>query len=136
MMTVSERRPDVDIEDDIRQLIRSFAPLKASRDYFDFRSQNGVVKLWGNVRTTQARRVLLDNVPRVSGVMSCEADDLCADEDLRFEVAQLLPPGVFANVHYGTVAISGKLPEGASVEAISDAVRHVRGVRRVVADLK
>ncbi|MBX3062597.1 MAG: BON domain-containing protein [Anaerolineae bacterium] len=135
-MTVSERRPDVDIEDDIRQLIRSFAPLKASRDYFDFRSQNGVVKLWGNVRTTQARRVLLDNVPRVSGVMNCVADDLCADEDLRFEVAQLLPPGVFANVHYGTVTISGKLPEGASVEAISDAVRHVSGVRRVVTDLK
>jgi osmotically-inducible protein OsmY len=135
-MTVTELRPDVDVEDDIRQLIRSFAPLKASRDYFDFQSENGVVKLWGNVRTTQARRVLLDNIPRIPGVTRCEAHGLFADEDLRFEVAQLLPPGVYSNVHYGTVTLSGKLPEGASIETISDAVRNVSGVRRVVADLK
>jgi osmotically-inducible protein OsmY len=131
-----EPRPDIDIEEDIRQIIGGFAPLKASRGYFEYRSHQGIVVLTGNIRSPQARRVLLDNIPRVPGVKGCEAGDLFDDEAVKFKVAQLLPPGLFANVHYGTVGITGKLPEGASAETIREAISAVPGVRRVAMELQ
>lgn len=130
-----EVRPDVDIEDDIHRLIGTFAPLKASRSYFYFKSENGKITLHGNVRSPQAKRVLLDNVPRVAGVVSHEASDLFDDEEVKFRVAQLMPPGVFANVHYGAVTLTGTLPEGAKAEAIAKEIGNIPGVRRVALDL-
>lgn len=132
----SELRPDVDIEDDIRQIISSFAPLKASRGYFTYHSDHGKVSLHGNVRSPQSRRVLLDNIPRVRGVRGYEAADLFDDEEVKFKVAQLLPPGMFANVHYGAVAVTGALPEGASAATIEQAIQAVPGVRRVMMELQ
>lgn len=131
-----EPRPDVDIEEDIRQIIGGFAPLKASRGYFTYQSKHGTVVLTGNIRSPQSRRVLLDNIPRVPGVKDCDASDLFDDEEVKFKVAQLLPPGLFANVHYGTVGITGKLPEGASAETISEAINALPGVRRVAMELQ
>lgn len=130
------RRPDVDIEEDINALVRSFAPLKASRPYFTFQSVDGHIKLTGNVRSPQARRVLLDNVPRIKGVIDCHASDLYDDETVRFAVGQLLPPGVFSNVHYGAVALTGRLPDGASAVTVSAAIEKVPGVRRVATDFE
>jgi osmotically-inducible protein OsmY len=130
-METTEQRPDVDIEEEIELLCRSFAPLKASRGYFKSTSVNGHVKVQGNVRTPQARRVLLDNLPHIRGVIDCDGDELYDDEMIRFAVGQLLPPGVLANVHYGAVALTGNLPEGVSAEAIVNAAKAVSGVRRV-----
>ncbi|MBX3085825.1 MAG: BON domain-containing protein [Anaerolineae bacterium] len=131
----TEVRPDVDIEDDIHRLIGTFAPLKASRSYFDFRSEGGKITLHGNVRSPQAKRVLLDNVPRVAGVADHDASDLFDDEEVKFSVAQLLPPGVYANVHYGAVTLTGTLPEGANADAIAKEIGNLPGVRRVALDL-
>jgi osmotically-inducible protein OsmY len=133
-MQASERRPDMDIEADIDALTRSFAPLKASRGYFTVQSNNGVIKIQGNVRSPQARRVLLDNIPNVRGVISCDTSELYDDEMIRFAIGQLLPPGVLSNVHYGAVALTGQLPEGASADAVVSAVMAVKGVRRVAND--
>lgn len=130
----AERRPDVDIEEEVDLLIRSFAPLKASRGYFTVKSVKGKVKISGNVRSPQARRVLLDNVPHIRGVGSCDGAELYDDEMIRFAVGQLLPPGVVSSVHYGAVALTGDLPDGASADEILNAVRSVKGVRRVAAD--
>src|SRR5436190_12975379 len=104
-MQTTERRADLDIREDVESLVRSFAPLKASRGYFSAESINGKVILKGNVRNPQARRVLLDNVPHIPGVVSCDASQLYDDEMIRFAVGQLLPPGVTANVHYGAVSL-------------------------------
>ncbi len=133
-METTERRPDVDIEEEIELLCRSFAPLKASRGYFKATSVDGHVKVHGNVRNPQARRVLLDNIPHIRGVVDCAGSDLYDDEMIRFSVGQLLPPGVLASVHYGAVALTGTLPEGASADAIVEAVKAVPGVRRVGAE--
>jgi osmotically-inducible protein OsmY len=133
-MESTERRPDVDIEEEIGQLVRSFAPLKASYGYFAYKSSGGVVKVTGNVRTPQARRVLLDNIPRITGVVSCDNSELYDDDQIRFAVGQLLPPGIFASVHYGAVALTGRLPDGASADTIAEAIRRVSGVRRVGAE--
>ncbi len=133
-MEPTERRPDVDIEEEIELLIRSFAPLKASRKYFTFKSTDGNVVVEGNVRNPQARRVLLDNIPHIRGVVSCDSSRLYDDEMVRVAVGLLLPPGVLASVHYGAVALTGKLPDGASADAIMKAVAEVPGVRRVGAE--
>jgi osmotically-inducible protein OsmY len=130
----AERRPDVDIEEEVDLLCRSFAPLKASRGYFTVKSVKGRVKIAGNVRSPQARRVLLDNVPHIRGVVSCDGSELYDDEMIRFAVGQLLPPGVVSSVHYGAVALTGNLPDGASADEIINAVKNVKGVRRVAAD--
>jgi osmotically-inducible protein OsmY len=133
-MESTERRPDEDIEDEIELLIRSFAPLKASRNYFRFKSTNGHVTVEGNIRSPQARRVLLDNLPHIRGVIGVDSTKLYDDEMVRVAVGQLLPPGVLATVHYGAVALTGDLPDGASADAIIEAVRQLSGVRRVGAE--
>lgn len=133
-MEPTGRRPDVDIEEEITQIVRSYSPLKASRSYFTYQSVNGRVVLVGNVRNPQARRVLLENIPRIQGVESVDASRLYDDEMIRFAVGQLLPPGVVASVHYGAVALTGRLPQDASADTIVQAVEQVAGVRRVGAE--
>jgi osmotically-inducible protein OsmY len=133
-MQPTERRPDVDIEEEIELLTRSFAPLKASRGYFKIRCVDGHVQVTGNVRNPQARRVLLDNIPHIRGVVDCDGSKLYDDEMIRFAVGQLLPPGVNASVHYGSVALVGHLPAGTSEDAIVQAIKAVPGVVRVVTD--
>jgi len=130
-MEFTDHRPDMDIEEEIELLIRSFAPLKTSRGHFTFKSAGGHVTVEGNVRSPQARRVLIDNIPHIRGVVSCDSSKLLDDETVRLAVGVLLPPGVLASVHYGTVALTGDLPEGASAETIIQAVSAVPGVRRV-----
>jgi hypothetical protein len=128
-------RPDIDIEQEIGQIVNSYPPLKGSRGYFAYRANNGRVTLVGNVRTPQARRVLVDNVPRIAGVESVDSSQLYDDEMLRFAVGALLPPGVFASVHYGAVGLTGRVPDDASATTIIYEVGQVLGVRRVGAEL-
>jgi osmotically-inducible protein OsmY len=133
-MEPNDRRPDVDIEEEIELLIRSFAPLKASRPYFTVKSTGGHIQLEGNVRSPQARRVLIDNIPHIKGVVSVDSTNLYDDEMVRLAVGQLLPAGIVASVHYGAVALTGQLPDGASADVILNAVKGVAGVRRVGAE--
>lgn len=129
-----ERRPDEDIEEEIGTLIRTYPPLKASRPYFTFQSKHGHVKITGNVLSPQARQVLCDNVARIAGVTECDCSDLYDDEMVRFAVGQIVPPGVVVTVRYGTVALTGQLPEGALPDVIKDAASKIPGVRRVGAE--
>lgn len=133
-MPAATHRPDVDIEEDIAELIRSYSPLKASRQYFNYKSQGGSVILDGNVRSPQARRVLVDNIPHIPGVTGLDANGLFDDETVRIGVGARLPTGVFANVHYGAVALTGRLPEGMSAQDLINSVSSVAGVRRVGAE--
>ena len=130
-MEPTANRPDVDIEEEIDLLVNSFSPLKASRGYFTYASVNGHVKVQGNVRSPQARRVLLDNIPHIQGIVDCDSTELYDDEMIRFSVGELLPPGVLASVHYGAVALTGTLPAGASADTIVKAIEDLAGVRRV-----
>ncbi len=133
-MEPTVHRPDEDIEEEIELLIRSFSPLKSSRGYFTYKSVDGHVVVEGNVRSPQARRVLLDNIPHIRGVVSCDSAKLVDDEMVRIAVGELLPPGVLASVHFGAVALTGNLPDGASADTIIDAVSKIPGVRRVGAE--
>ena len=133
-MEPTGHRPDEDIEEEIELLTRSFSPLKTSRGYFAYRSVDGHITVTGNVRSPQARRVLIDNIPHIRGVVSCDSTKLIDDEMVRIAVGELLPPGVLASVHYGAVGLTGDLPDGASADTIMEAVSKVPGVRRVGAE--
>lgn len=129
------QRPDEDIEESIADLIRSYPPLRTSRAFFTFASQGGQVKFMGNVRTPQERHLLAERVPHIAGVQSVDVSELYDDEQVRFAVGKVLPNGVYATVHFGAVALTGRLPEGMSAELLLEQVRAVAGVRLARAQL-
>jgi len=129
MATSTQTRPASDIEEDIRELIRSYDPLKQARPFLEFYAQDGKVTLTGHVRSMQARRVFVDNVPDIPGVTGTDASHLYDDETLRLELGKVLPRGVRVVVNYGMVTIAGKLPPGTTAEQIIEAVKGVPGVR-------
>lgn len=135
MDNVKASRPDVDIEEDVAQLIRSYPPLQMSRAYFTYRSVDGVLQLHGNVRTPQARRVLVENAARIPGVMQVDNNDLHDDEALRMAIGQLLPVGVYATVHGGVVSLTGQHLDHEAAQLLISAVQAVPGVRRVGATI-
>ncbi|MFQ3535036.1 MAG: hypothetical protein SNJ58_04090 [Aggregatilineales bacterium] len=128
-------RPDEDIEESVADLIRSYSPLRTSRPFFTFASLQGQVKFMGNVRTPQERHLLAERVPHIAGVKGVDVSELYDDEQVRFAVGKVLPYGVYATVHYGAVALTGKLPEEISVESLLEQVRAVPGVRLARAQL-
>ena len=52
------------------------------------------------------------------------------------EIARIIPVGLSVNVEYGTVILSGKLPEGKTEEATVNSLRAIPGVRRVVTSFR
>jgi osmotically-inducible protein OsmY len=122
-------RPDEDILEEIREFVRGYDPLKRDRAHFECSSVNGHVVLQGHTRTTKSRRVLVDNVPDLAGVISVDASQLYDDESLRFDIGKVLPRGTFVRVNYGTVVITGTLPKGVEAQAVVEAVKAVPGVR-------
>lgn len=130
MITQVEKiRPDEDILEDIREFVRGYDPLKRDREYFEYISENGYVTLIGHTRSTKARRVLVDNVPDIEGVLSVDASQLYDDETLRLDIGKVLPIGTFIRVNYGSVVITGSLPEDVDAGALVENVQAVPGVR-------
>lgn len=129
MAVTAKIQPDEDILEDIREFIRGYDPLKRDREHFDYTSVNGHVTLVGHTRSAKSRRVLVDNVPDVPGVMTMDASQLYDDETLRFDVGKVLPHGTFIRVNFGSVVITGTLPSGADANAVVEAVKAIEGVR-------
>ncbi len=124
-------RPAEDIVEDIAALIRRFPPLWQSRHWFTTAARDGVVTVRGNIKSSVGRRVLLDNVPVIPGVVRLESSALFNDEDLRRQIGQIAPAGALVNVNFGRVVISGRLPAGDSPDALLARIKKLDGVRRV-----
>jgi osmotically-inducible protein OsmY len=130
-------RPDVDIIEAIEDRIAHYPPATRDRHHIQVSSQGGLVTLKGNVKSPNTRSVLLETLPQVEGVKSVNADELYDDESIRLDVGRLIESGVmFANIEYGVVVLSGRLPSGKSAEEIVRQVAQVPGVRRVVTAFK
>jgi|YNPBryBLVA2012_1023415.scaffolds.fasta_scaffold22049_2 osmotically-inducible protein OsmY len=133
-LPVQVKRPDEDIADDIAALIRSYPPLKQARHWFIFEVRDGVVTLRGNLKSSIACRVLLDNVPDIPGVERVVADELYVDSDLSRRIAREadLPAGVLVSVDFGRVILSGALPARRKAEPLVKKVAKIKGVREVL----
>lgn len=131
--TLINIRPIVDIEEDIRKFIRSYDPLKQARQYFSYEvDANGKVTLVGNVRSVQARRVLVDNIPDIAGVTELDDSSFFDDEDMRLELGRLTPSGVIVRVNFGYVVLTGHLPPHTEEAELAAEVAAYPGVRKVV----
>jgi osmotically-inducible protein OsmY len=130
-------RPDVDIEADIEHLIAHYPPLVKDRHSFKTLVQNGVVTVSGHVQTPITRSYLLKNLPLVPGVTDVKSDYLYSDETIRLEASRLIPVGVvLGRVQYGSVVLTGTLPDGTTADALVSQIRNVPGVKQVFTDFE
>lgn len=129
-----EVRPDIDIHSDIVDLIVHYPPLKADIHHIHIEVNGGVVVIHGHTRSPITRRYLLDAVGKVDGVQSVNADRFYDEETIRLEAGRVIPPGVLVNNRYGTLVLSGRLPEGTTLEQVVAAVSSVPGVERVMTE--
>ncbi len=125
-------RPSVDIEEDIQGIIAHYPPLQADRHKLHIDVEDGVVALSGHVKTLITRRYVRDRAAQVRGVQAVNGERLYTEETIRLEAGQRIPLGVIANAIYGTVVLTGTLPEGKAAEEIASAVAQIPGVERVI----
>jgi osmotically-inducible protein OsmY len=126
------RRPDIDIESDIHDLIAHYPPLQADRHHFGVSVSDGVVALTGHVKSLISRRYLVDRAAEVNGVRAVNGEGLFTEEEIRLEAGQHIPSGVIANLAYGAVILTGKLPDGAEAEAVVSQLAQIPGVEQVI----
>ncbi len=129
-------RPDEDILDDIENLIVHYPPLVNDRHQIQVSVTDGIATLAGYTKTPVTHRYLFDSVSVTPGVKTVEADRLYDDETFRLQAAKIIPPGVSVNVEYGTLILSGRLPEGKTEEDVVNSLRVIPGVRRVVTSFR
>lgn len=128
----STTRPDIDIEMDIQNLIAHYPPLAHDQHHFDYDVDNGVVTVSGNLKSRINHEYLLTQLPKITGVKSIQSQDLANDDDIRLDAAKLAPTGIFVNVEYGIIKLTGRLEEGANVDGlVGDISQRVRGIQRI-----
>jgi hypothetical protein len=130
MTQYSTVRPDIDIDADVVDIIVRYPPLAMDRHHIQVKVENGVVYLSGHTTTPINRRYLVDRVAVLPGVIGVNADGLYDDVNISLAAGQLIPTGVIANSHYGTVVLSGKAPT--DVDGVAMRVAQIPGVVRVV----
>lgn len=130
------QRPDMDIEADLKELLMRYPPLTHDRHRLTYSVENGQVTIAGNLKSRVTYHYLVNNLPLIDGAQSVDTTQLFHDEDIRLSVGQLMPFGVFVNVEYGMVKLSGKLPPDTNLEMLVNQVMSVPGVKHVAAALQ
>ncbi|MCI0713430.1 MAG: BON domain-containing protein [Chloroflexi bacterium] len=94
----------------IHDFVRSYDPLNAAKEHLHFEVLDGVVRVTGHVQGARQKRVLLDNLPDLPGVVAVDDTGLYDDDTILYNVGMLLPRGVRARVSYGDVYLIGTAP--------------------------
>jgi osmotically-inducible protein OsmY len=129
--TTATTRPDIDIHDDVNDIIARYPPLAADRHQLRILVTDGVVHLAGHVKSQPSRRYLVDSIPQIDGVQGVNDRALYDEDTIRIEVGQVIPVGILATMRYGTVILSGKLPDGVTVDDLVSRLAQIPGVERV-----
>jgi hypothetical protein len=125
------QRPDLDIHEDIEGVTVQYPPMVNDRHHVKVSVENGVVTLTGHLKTPITRNYLMETIPGVKGVVRVDISQLYDDETIRLEIAPFIPFGVFANVEYGVVILTGRLPQGTNEVELVQKVKVVPGIRMV-----
>ena len=125
-------RPDMDIEAAIQDLIAHYPPLQSDWHQLHISVTDGVVELSGHTRSRVSRTYLIQRVQDLPGVRAVSREQFFDEETIRREVGQRTPTGVFANARYGTVILTGSLPEGVEAAQVVNDAAQVAGVQQVV----
>ena len=125
------QRADMDILESIEDLICEYPPLVQDRHYFHVEVEQGTVTVSGYTRTTITRHMLVESLADVEGVVAVNAERFYSDAKIRLQISHGIPLGVIANVNYGVVILTGRLPVGTTETALVAAIEAVEGVRAV-----
>lgn len=129
-------RPDVDIEEDIRDLIAHYPPLSHDRHRVKVSARGGKLTVAGYVKSRATRHYLLEHLPDIDGVSSVNDKEFFDDETIRIEAGRIVPPGVQVNVEYGAVILSGRLPTDVKEADVVKKIKIIPGAHRVVTAFK
>jgi hypothetical protein len=129
-------RPDVDIYAEIQDVIVHYPPLAHDRAHIQIEVKGGHVVVSGNMKSQPAYEYFLNRLPTISGVQSVDSTRLYHDDEIKRSVARLTPPGVFVNIEYGLLKLTGTLPEDISAEEVVKRVSTVPGIHRIVTVFK
>ncbi len=128
-------RSDIDIDHDVHQLLHSYPPVRADRHSIHVTVSEGFVTLSGHVRSFPNHQYVVNNVGLITGVTGIDHSQFFYDEKIRLETGQYVPTGVQVTVEYGTVILTGSVPQGVNVEALAGRLGSLPGVKRVVTSL-
>jgi osmotically-inducible protein OsmY len=123
---------DLDIEANIRHAMKKYPPLAHDSHNITFTVKNGKVKLSGYTKSAVTATYLLNTVSQLPGVKKLDAKKFYNDTIIRLQISKFVPGGVFASAEYGSVILSGDLPDEKELKAISKKMKKVGGVRNVV----
>lgn len=126
-------RPDVDLLEDVQNVFIHYPPMVNDRHHVTVEVSGGTVILRGVLKTPITRRYLVNQLEQLAAVQGVNTDALYDDEALRHAVGQVLPVGVVANLDYGTVILSGTLPDDDALEALVEQISTIPGIKRIVA---
>ncbi|MCU0499300.1 MAG: hypothetical protein MUF87_18255 [Anaerolineae bacterium] len=129
------QRPDVDIHHDIHNLIVHYPPAAHDHRALHIEVKAGAVKLSGVFKARVTQTYILDKLPNIAGIQSLDITQLYNDDDLRLEVAKVVPFGVYVNLEYGQVKLTGKHPTDLSLETLVSRISAIPGVTRIIAAL-
>lgn len=125
------------ITQQIRDFLRGYDPIKASRPNFTFNVIHGIVRLEGYVANRREYRVLMDNLPEMPGVVAVDDSMLFDDETLLISLAHYLPMGARMRVEDGVVTLTGRIQDGtdpmelvldlAAVPGVSEVKNYLKG---------
>jgi hypothetical protein len=125
-------RPDVDVLADIHDMIVHYPQLAHDRARMQIAVTHGHVTVTGNIKSQPAYDYLLKHLPAVEGVGSIDHSGLYHDDEIRRQIARLTPPGMFVNVEYGLVKLTGALPATLAVEDLVVNISRVPGIHKIV----
>ena len=135
--TVAKVHSDLDISAGIQRVMQdSYPPLMHDRHRLEVEVNEGKVKVSGHVKVPHTASYLEQHVLAVPGVKSVNLKAVYNDEDIRRDVGRVVPPGIQIIVEYGAVVLAGELPTGTKAETLVKAVAKVKGVHRVLTDLR
>ena len=129
-------RQDQDILTDVHQVIIEYPPSASDQHQIHPLISGGRVVLTGHVQSPITRRWLSEKLVNVNGVTAVDVSQLFSEEEIRLEVGRVIPAGLQANVRYGTVVLSGKLPAEQTETTLVSRVATIPGVQRVMTDFR
>lgn len=125
-------RADAEIEADIEDIYTTYPPLMHDHRNIKVAVEDGIVTIRGYVKAQPTHIYFMNKLKHVRGVNAFNTDEFHNDEVIRLDVGQVIPVGVYVLVEYGSVILSGKLPEDVEVSDLVKKVGLVDGVRRVL----
>lgn len=128
--------PDIDVHSAVNDLIVHYPPLAHDRPHIHYEVNNGHVTVHGNLKSRLVYDYFLNKLPTVRGVQYVDHSRLYDDDEIKKQVARLIPSGVFVNVEYGLLKLTGTLTGEMTPQELVKRISVIPGITRIVTAFK